>query len=86
MRRTLSEIESYIDFVALVAEVDRVALRPLSARGGRPSYPTETMVKIGQHHQENRCVVGEVESNSLAVIFAQRDLLKISGYSRCPIV
>jgi len=42
----LSEIESHIDFVALSAEVDRVAPRPVSAQGGRPPYPTETMVRI----------------------------------------
>jgi len=42
----LAEIESHIDFVALAAEVDRVAPRPVSAQGGRPPYPTETMVRI----------------------------------------
>ena len=42
----LAEIESYIDFVALAAEVDRIAPRPVSAQGGRPPYPTETMVRI----------------------------------------
>lgn len=42
----LSEIESHIDFAALAAEVDRVAPRPMSARGGCPPYPIETMVRI----------------------------------------
>lgn len=42
----LAEIESYIDFGALAAEVDRVAPRPVSPQGGRPPYPTETMVRI----------------------------------------
>lgn len=42
----LTEIELHIDFVALAAEVDRVAPRPVSAQGGRPPYPTETMVRI----------------------------------------
>ena len=42
----LAEIESYIDFAALAAEVDRVAPRPVSPQGGRPPYPTETMVRI----------------------------------------
>jgi len=42
----LTEIESHIDFGALAAEVDRVAPRPVSAQGGRPPYPTETMVRI----------------------------------------
>ena len=42
----LAEIESHIDFVALAAEVDRIAPRPLSPQGGRPPYPTETMVRI----------------------------------------
>ncbi len=42
----LAEIESHIDFAALAAAVDRVAPRPVSAQGGRPPYPTETMVRI----------------------------------------
>lgn len=42
----LAEIESYIDFAALATEVDRVAPRPVSPQGGRPPYPTETMVRI----------------------------------------
>lgn len=42
----LTQIESYIDFAALAAEVDAIAPRPLSPRGGRPPYPTETMVRI----------------------------------------
>lgn len=42
----LVEIESYIDFSALAADVDRVAPRPVSPQGGRPPYPTETMVRI----------------------------------------
>lgn len=42
----LADIESHIDFAALAAEVDKVAPRPLSAQGGRPPYPTETMVRI----------------------------------------
>lgn len=42
----LTEIESHIDFAALAAEVDRVAPRPQSPQGGRPPYPTETMVRI----------------------------------------
>lgn len=42
----LIEIESHIDFAALAAEVDQVAPRPVSTQGGRPPYPTETMVRI----------------------------------------
>lgn len=42
----LVPIESYIDFAALATEVDHIAPRPVSARGGRPPYPTETMVRI----------------------------------------
>jgi IS5 family transposase len=42
----LAEIEAAIDFVALAAEVDRVAPRPESLQGGRPPFPTETMVRI----------------------------------------
>ena len=42
----LHDIETHIDFSALAAEVDLVAPRPVSAQGGRPPYPTETMVRI----------------------------------------
>jgi IS5 family transposase len=42
----LTEIEACIDFAALAAEVDRVAPRPVSPQGGRPPFPTETMVRI----------------------------------------
>lgn len=42
----LAEIESHVDFAALAAEVDRIAPRPVSPQGGRPPYPTETMVRI----------------------------------------
>lgn len=42
----LAEIGSYIDFAALAEEVDRVVPRPVSPQGGRPPYPTETMVRI----------------------------------------
>ncbi|AUH49359.1 IS5/IS1182 family transposase [Chromobacterium sp. ATCC 53434] len=42
----LVEIEKHINFAALAAEVDRVAPRPVSQQGGRPPFPTETMVRI----------------------------------------
>ncbi|GAB6049142.1 IS5 family transposase [Methyloparacoccus murrellii] len=42
----LADIDSHIDFASLAAEVDKVAPRPVSAQGGRPPYPTETMVRI----------------------------------------
>lgn len=42
----LTEIEACIGFAALAAEVDRMAPRPVSAQGGRPPFPTETMVRI----------------------------------------
>lgn len=42
----LLRIASCNDFPALAAEVDRVAPRPASPQGGRPPYPTETMVRI----------------------------------------
>lgn len=42
----LTEIETCIDFAALAAEVDRIAPRPSSPQGGRPPFPTETMVRI----------------------------------------
>lgn len=42
----LTEIEGCIDFVALATEVDRIVPRPVSAQGGRPAFPTETMIRI----------------------------------------
>lgn len=42
----LFEIELHSDFVELAAAADREASRPVSAQGGRPPYPTETMVRI----------------------------------------
>lgn len=42
----LQRINTHIDFSELAAQVDRVAPRPQSAQGGRPPYPTETMVRI----------------------------------------
>jgi hypothetical protein len=42
----LLEIESCIDFAALAAKVDCVAPRPVSTQGGRPPFPTQTMVRI----------------------------------------
>ena len=42
----LLRIASYIDFPALAVEVGRAAPRPVSPQGGRPPYPTETMVRI----------------------------------------
>lgn len=42
----LVAFETHIDFAALAAEVDRVAPRPVSLQGGRPPFPTETMVRI----------------------------------------
>lgn len=42
----LVEIESCINFAALAAHVDIVAPRPVRTQGGRPPFPTETMVRI----------------------------------------
>jgi IS5 family transposase len=42
----LTEIESYIDFASLAAEVKASVPRPVSRQGGRPPFPTETMVRI----------------------------------------
>ena len=42
----LVDIEKYIDFAALAARLDQVAPRVVSPKGGRPAYPTETMVRI----------------------------------------
>lgn len=42
----LAEIATHIDFSALAQEVDHIAPRPHSLQGGRPAFPTETMVRI----------------------------------------
>ena len=42
----LTAIGKHIDFAKLASEVDRVAPRPVSTQGGRPPFPTETMVRI----------------------------------------
>lgn len=42
----LLEIEAHVDFAALALVVDRIAPRPESLQGGRPPFPTETMVRI----------------------------------------
>jgi len=42
----LAEIELHVDFAALAAEVDLIAPRLISPEGGRPPYPTETMVRV----------------------------------------
>jgi len=42
----LLAFEEHIDFAALAAEVDRIAPRPERLQGGRPPFPTETMVRI----------------------------------------
>ncbi|PAV01687.1 IS5/IS1182 family transposase, partial [Arsenophonus sp. ENCA] len=42
----LVKIETCIDFAHLAAEIDHVVPRPVSKKGGRPPFPTETMVRI----------------------------------------
>ena len=42
----LVDIEKHIDFMALAAKVDLVSPRVASPKGGRPAYPTETMVRV----------------------------------------
>lgn len=39
-------LEKHVSFAALAAEVDRVAPRTDSQKGGRPPYPTELMVRV----------------------------------------
>lgn len=41
----LRMLERHVDFAALAAEIDRAAPRPSRARGGRPPFPTELMVR-----------------------------------------
>ena len=42
----LASIEACIDFQALAGAVDEAAPREVSTKGGRPAYPTETLVRI----------------------------------------
>ena len=41
----LASIEACIDFQALARAVDEAAPREVSTKGGRPAYPTETLVR-----------------------------------------
>jgi hypothetical protein len=42
----LVKISGVVDFAALASEVDRFAPRVVSAKGGRPPFQNETMVRI----------------------------------------
>jgi hypothetical protein len=42
----LAWIDACIDFKALASSVDQCAVREENLKGGRPAYPTETMVRI----------------------------------------
>lgn len=42
----LLAFEEHIDFATLAGDVDRIAPRPECLQGGRPPFPTETMVRI----------------------------------------
>ena len=42
----LQLIAQHIDFAALAKALDHAAPRPVSLKGGRPPFPTETMVRI----------------------------------------
>lgn len=42
----LQALDRHVDFAALASEVDRAVPRPDRARGGRPPFPTEVMVRI----------------------------------------
>ena len=42
----MAAIGKHLDFTVLAAAVDRVAPRPVNPQGGRPPFPTETMVRI----------------------------------------
>jgi hypothetical protein len=41
----LQMLHRHVDFAALAAAIDRAAPRPGRARGGRPPFPTEMMVR-----------------------------------------
>jgi IS5 family transposase len=41
----LQVLDRHVNFSALAAEIDRAAPRPERRRGGRPSFPTEVMVR-----------------------------------------
>ncbi|TSJ89025.1 IS5 family transposase [Chitinimonas sp. BJB300] len=42
----LKVLGTHVDFTALAADIDRAAPRPSRARGGRPPFPTELMVRV----------------------------------------
>ncbi|MFN3915886.1 MAG: IS5 family transposase [Aquabacterium sp.] len=43
---SLAAMDELIDFGAVAAQVERACPRPYRARGGRPPYPTEIMVRL----------------------------------------
>ena len=61
----LVALEAHMDFSALAAEVDRIAPRPVSDQGGRPPYPTETMVRIRVLKRLNKLPSEQMEYQSL---------------------
>lgn len=42
----LQELDEHIDFTALASAVDKAAPRPSHAKGGRPPFPSELMVRV----------------------------------------
>jgi len=42
----LAKLDKYVDFAALAARIDHIAPRPSGERGGRPSFPTELMIRV----------------------------------------
>jgi transposase, IS5 family len=46
MGDVLQVLEQHVDFAALASSLDQAAPRPSQAKGGRPPYPTEIMVRI----------------------------------------
>jgi hypothetical protein len=46
LRDPLQKIAAIVDFRDLAEAVDRIAPRPVQAKGGRPPYPTEVMIRI----------------------------------------
>ncbi|WP_374693365.1 transposase [Acidithiobacillus sp. AMEEHan] len=42
----LQKIDAVVDLSALDAAIEKIPPRPAQPKGGRPSYPTEVMVRI----------------------------------------
>jgi hypothetical protein len=68
----LVKIRQVVSFAALAREVDRVAPRVVSAKGDRPPFPTETMVRVLELNRLHNLSDEQVEFHLLDRLSFQR--------------